>query len=111
MKNILKVAMLMMFVGIAVVTWIGAAAADPGEDLYAKKCAACHGDKGDGTGPLASNFSHHPGNFTDPKFWQGDVDKKITDSVTAGKDQMLPMRLKPDEIQAVIGYIKKTFKK
>ena len=29
--------------------------------------------------PMASTFDPKPGNFNDPKFWQGDVNKKITD--------------------------------
>ena len=52
-----------------------------------------------------------PGNFCDPKFWQGDVDKKIADSVTQGKNQMKPIKLNPDEIKAVIEYIKSSCKK
>jgi mono/diheme cytochrome c family protein len=111
MKNILKVAWLMMFVAMAVMAWSGVAAADQGQDIYTNKCAPCHGVNGAGDGPMASNFSHHPGNFTDPKFWQGDVDKKITDTVTNGKDQMIPVDLNPNEIKAVINYLKKTFKK
>lgn len=57
------------------------------------------------------SFSPPPDNFTDPKFWQGDVDKKISDAVTKGKKQMVPVDLKPEEIKAVTAYIHKTFKK
>ena len=67
--------------------------------------------KGKGKGPLASTFDPKPGNFCHPEFWQGDVDKKITDAVTKGKNQMIPVNLKPDEIKAVIGYIKSSCKK
>jgi mono/diheme cytochrome c family protein len=111
MKNILKLAWLMMFVAMAVMTWTGAAAADQGQDLFTNKCAPCHGDNGKGDGPMASNFSTHPGNFTDPNFWQGNVDQKITDTVNNGKGQMIPVDLSPDQIKAVINYIRKTFKK
>lgn len=111
MRDFFKAVLLIVVGGGAILTWAGVSAADEGQKIFTDKCVPCHGEKGDGTGPMASNFSHHPGNFTDPKFWQGDVDKKITDAITNGKDQMIPVDLKPDEIKAVIGYIKKTFKK
>jgi mono/diheme cytochrome c family protein len=89
----------------------GEARAADGRAVFQDKCVPCHGEKGDGKGAMASNFSHHPGNFNDPKFWQGDASKKISDAVTNGKDQMIPVDLKPDEIKAVTEYITKTFKK
>ncbi len=98
----------------ATVALLGAASgawAQDGKAIYGAKCEACHGPKGDGKGPLASTFSHHPGNFCDPKFWQGDVDKKITDAVTKGKDQMVPVNLKTEEIKAVTEYIKSSCKR
>lgn len=85
--------------------------AQSGKAIYTDKCAPCHGEKGDGKGPMAKTFEHKPGNFNDPKFWQGDANKKISDSITKGKDQMEPVDLKPDEIKAVADYMNKTFKK
>lgn len=82
-----------------------------GKKIYIDKCAPCHGEKGDGKGPMAKTFEHKPGNFNDPKSWQGDANKKISDSITKGKDQMEPVDLKPDEIKAVVDYMNKTFKK
>ena len=55
--------------------------------------------------PEARQFQRSQG------LWQGDVNKKITDSVTKGKNQMVPVNLKPDEIKAVTEYIKKTLVK
>jgi len=60
---------------------------------------------------MCTNFSPGPGSFTDPKFWQGDVNKKISDSVSNGKNQMIQVDLKPGEIKAVTEYITKSFKK
>jgi cytochrome c oxidase cbb3-type subunit I/II len=39
-----------------------------GKELYAKACAACHGDDGQGEGPVATRmvFNSHPANFTKP---------------------------------------------
>lgn len=89
----------------------GAAKAADAKQLYTDKCAPCHGEKGDGKGPMAVTFSPPPGNFKDPKLCQGDVHKKITESITKGKNQMVPVDLKPDEIKAVCEYIIKTFQK
>ncbi len=111
MKKMVVWAMAGLFLGVGLLGALNAAWAQDGKAVYSQKCEACHGEKGDGKGPLASTFSHHPGNFCDPKFWQGDVDKKITDAVTKGKNEMVPLNLKADEIKAVIGYIKSSCKK
>jgi mono/diheme cytochrome c family protein len=95
-----------VFFGTPMGSW-----AQDGSKIYADKCVPCHGEKGDGNGPMAKIFNPHPTSFTDPKFWQGDVDKKISESVTKGKGQMVPIDLKPAEIKAVTDYMTKTFKK
>ena len=38
-----------------------------GRDIYAVKCALCHGEKGDGKGPAATGLTVKPGDFTDRK--------------------------------------------
>ncbi len=81
-----------------------------GKKLYSEKCQLCHGVKGDGNGPAASAFSPKPANFTDPKFWQGDVDKKITDTIENGHGMMPAFDLKPGEIKDIIDYLTQTFK-
>jgi mono/diheme cytochrome c family protein len=87
------------------------AADDQGKTIYTDKCLPCHGEKGDAKGPMAVCYSPPPGSFIDAKFWQGNVDQKIADSMTKGKGQMIPVDLKPEEIKAVTEYIKKAFKK
>jgi mono/diheme cytochrome c family protein len=111
MKKTFAWAMAGLFLGVGLFGAPNASMAQDGKQIFDAKCAACHGEKGDGKGPLASNFDPKPGNFSDPKFCQGDVHKKIADSVTKGKNQMVPMNLKPDEIKAVTEYIKKTLVK
>ena len=111
MRKMILWAVVGLFLGIGLLMTQGPAWAVDGKTVFMDKCVPCHGEKGDGKGPMASNFSHHPGNFTDPKFWQGDANKKIADAITNGKDQMIPVDLKPDEIKAVIEYTNKTFKK
>jgi len=81
-----------------------------GKKLYSDKCQICHGVKGDGNGPAASALSPRPANFTHPKFWQGDVDKKITDTIENGHGMMPAFDLKPGEIKDIIDYLTQTFK-
>ena len=38
-----------------------------GKEIYAAKCALCHGDKGDGKGPGAVNLPLKPADLTDAK--------------------------------------------
>lgn len=94
------------FWGTPSATW-----AQDGGKIYTDKCLPCHGEKGDGKGPMAKTFDPKPGNFKDPKLCQGDTHKNITDVVTKGKNQMVPVDLKPAEINAVCDYIIKTFVK
>jgi mono/diheme cytochrome c family protein len=111
MKKILAWATVGLLLGIALGGAPSATMAQDGGKIYTDKCLPCHGEKGDGKGPLAVTFDPKPGSFGDAKFCTGDVHKKITDAVTKGKNQMVPVDLKPDEIKAVCDYITKTFKK
>ena len=47
--------------------WTDAAMIARGKQLYAAKCALCHGEQGDGKGPAATNLTPKPGDFTDTK--------------------------------------------
>ena len=38
-----------------------------GKEIYIAKCALCHGEKGDGTGPGSLNLPLKPADFTDAK--------------------------------------------
>jgi mono/diheme cytochrome c family protein len=96
---------------ILVVTWGSSAprAAD-GKAVYDSKCAVCHGATGGGDGSGAALFKTKPQKFTDPAFWQGNVDQKITQAVTMGYREMGKMDLSSDEIKAVSAYITQKFK-
>lgn len=82
-----------------------------GKTLYTNKCQFCHGIKGDGKGPAAIPLMRHPVDFTDPKFWQDNVVKKIDVTIKKGKEMMPAFDLEPDEIKAITWYISHTFKK
>jgi mono/diheme cytochrome c family protein len=81
-----------------------------GKKLYSNNCQICHGVNGKGDGPAGSALSPKPADFTDPKFWIGDVGKKITETIENGHGMMPSFNLKPVEIKDIIDYISKTFK-
>ena len=111
MRKIIAWTVAGLFLGVGLLVTPSGSWAQDGKAIFGVKCEACHGEKGDGKGPLSKTFDPKPDNFCDPKFWQGDVDKKITDAVTKGKNKMIPMKMKPEEIKAVIEYIKSSCKK
>jgi mono/diheme cytochrome c family protein len=96
---------------ILFITWGSSAvkAAD-GQAVYKARCAACHGATGQGDGPGAAIFKSKPQKFTDPAFWQGNADQKISQAITMGYKKMGKMDLSPDEIKAVTAYITQQFK-
>jgi mono/diheme cytochrome c family protein len=110
MKNFLKVGLLIIFGGAAILTWTYAATGDQGQNLYEEKCSLCHGDDGKGNGPGAAAFNPGPADFNSSQFWQGDVRDKIINTVKNGKGTMQPVDASDSEIKAVIGYMEKTFK-
>jgi len=65
------------------------------KDIYANRCAACHGVAGKGDGPGAANLTPKPPNFQD-KSWQAsitdqDMEKAILyGGVAVGKSPMMP---------------------
>ena len=83
---------------------------DQGKKLYGDKCQICHGAKGDGNGPAGATLSPKPAGFTSPKFWQKDVDQKITDTIENGHGMMPSFDLKPAEIKDIIDYLTRAFK-
>ncbi len=100
-----------LLLGIGVLGAPSAGKAQEGRKIFIDKCAPCHGENGKGDGPMASTFDPRPRDFCTPEFWQGNVDKKISDTVTQGKGQMIPVNLNPDEIKAVTAYIKSSCKR
>jgi mono/diheme cytochrome c family protein len=89
----------------------GGAASDSGKRVYEDKCALCHGRNGKGDGPAAAALSPRPADFNSSKFWQSTSDKKIADTIRNGHGVMPAFNLTADQIQAVIDYLKQSFKK
>src|SRR5665811_2431308 len=81
-----------------------------GKAIYKNKCQFCHGIMGDGKGPASEPLLGHPEDFTDSKFWIGDIPKKIEETIKKGKQMMPAFDLEPGQIKAITIYITGTFK-
>jgi mono/diheme cytochrome c family protein len=95
------------------ISWVGMSSGseqDKGKELYDKNCEMCHGIKGDGNGPAAASFNPRPRDFTDPKFWQNNVDQEITNAIENGVGVMPASDLNGDQIKAIIDYMSSSFK-
>lgn len=57
---------------------------DKGKASFNVNCAACHGEKGDGTGPAAAALNPKPRNFATDPFKQGDKLEDVFKTATAG---------------------------
>jgi mono/diheme cytochrome c family protein len=81
-------------------------AADDGKTVYAKKCASCHGDKGEGRPAIAKMMKvefRHLGS----KEVQAKSDAELAKSITDGIDKMKPVKgLSEGEVRAVVAYMR-----
>jgi mono/diheme cytochrome c family protein len=55
-----------------------------GKELYALYCVSCHGEKGDGKGPVGMTLQPPPRDFTTAGFLYGGTDQDIFDVITNG---------------------------
>src|SRR5262245_35081268 len=91
-----------MLLGSGVAAYAAELPASAAQELYQKKCAACH--SADGNSPL------EPLNFSDDKWNHGSdpdaIAKVISEGVTG--TAMLPFKgqLKPEEIEALAAYVR-----
>lgn len=81
------------------------------KDIYANRCAACHGVDGKGDGPGAANLTPKPPNFQD-KRWQGaltdqDIEKAILyGGAAVGKSPMMPSNPDLESDPAVVAALR-----
>ncbi len=108
MKRILIWAVIGIIWATALLPGEGAAA--DGRSLYNDKCTLCHGVRGDGRGPAGAALSPKPTDFTDSQYWQTTGNQKITAVIKYGMGVMPAFDLKPEEIRAIIDYMR-TFRK
>jgi len=77
--------------------------------LYARDCALCHGDSGDGKTDLAKDMQLTMVDWTDPKTLADRQDQELFKIIRNGKDKMPaedPGRAKDDEVWNLVVYIR-----
>jgi mono/diheme cytochrome c family protein len=77
--------------------------------LYARDCALCHGDSGDGKTDLAKDMQLTMIDWTDPKTLANRQDQELFKIIRDGKDKMPaedPGRAKDDEVRNLVVYIR-----
>ena len=78
-----------------------------GEKVYARRCVACHGQKGNGDGPDAVDLGIHPAKLSDPSTRE-ETDGALFWKITVGKKPMpdYGRRLSPTDRWNVINYLR-----
>ncbi|MBF0295795.1 MAG: c-type cytochrome [Magnetococcales bacterium] len=87
--------------------------ASPGRKIFASNCSVCHGDKGDVAVWARSGLSPAPRNFTSDLARRELTRERMVFSVTYGRaETAMPAwvgRLKTEEIEQVVDYIRHAF--
>lgn len=76
---------------------------------YDARCGSCHGVGGAGDGAAAKALKVPLPSFTDSAFAAGRTDDQLTASIANGKAPMMPAfgkQLKPEQIKALVAYIR-----
>ena len=83
------------------------------QEIFEQRCAKCHGN--DGKAQTRKGRELKAKDFTRPKFQQHTADKEIVDTITNGiRKRKMPAfkdKLSPEEIQALVGYVRAFGKK
>lgn len=79
-----------------------------GADIYKDNCQICHGEKGDGNGPMAKGLTTRPEDFTDKTHMAKESDKELFETINNGKGIMPKFGgiLGVEEIKEVLKYIR-----
>ena len=81
--------------------------------LYEENCAICHGDKGDGKTATQSGLVPRPRDFTSAQAAMELTRERMIYAVTNGRRGTAMMshkgRLSPQEIEAIVDYVRATF--
>jgi mono/diheme cytochrome c family protein len=83
-----------------------------GKQSYALNCAACHGEKGDGKGPVAFAIKPPPRNFVSEPFKAGDTVPQIYTTLTNGlpNTKMVAYKHLPEEQRWALAYVVRAFR-
>jgi mono/diheme cytochrome c family protein len=80
-------------------------AADDGKTVYAKKCAACHGDNGEGKPAMAKSLKVEFRHLGAPEV-QAKSDADLAKSINDGTGKMKPVKLSEGDVKAVIAHVR-----
>lgn len=82
------------------------------EYKYARYCAGCHGNSGEGNGRIGRFKKLDPADLTDTNLWTMHDDTQLLESISDGKNDMPAFHyyLNPKEQQELLSYIKNTFR-
>jgi mono/diheme cytochrome c family protein len=94
----------------------GKAAASPGQSIYDRECATCHGPQGKGDGETAAYLTPQPQDFT-----TGIIQKRSDEFLTAviakggvakGLSESMPAfpKLSKSDVQSVVAYVRQLSK-
>lgn len=83
-----------------------------GKRVYEANCSMCHGEKGEGNGPVAAGLSPKPADFRDAKLMKLDTDGGLFWKITHGNSPMpawdaLPAKQRWDLINYIRTFAKK----
>ena len=120
LKNMrhLVVVIVMIIVWLNGLIWLGKQV-DPStkyqsavEYKYARYCAGCHGNNGEGNGRIGRFKKLEPADLTDDSLWEMHDDEQLLDSINAGKDDMPAFYyyLNDEEQREILTYIKERFR-
>jgi len=83
--------------------------------IYQERCAACHGDKGDGNGLGAFAIKPKPRDYTDPEWQKTVTDEELSTAIVrggtaVGKSYMMPanrdLKSKPEVVEAIVAMVR-----
>ena len=81
-----------------------------GKALYLQKCFFCHGEKGDGKGPVADTLKPNPRDFTRDEFKYGCSDEAVFKTIAKGvpATPMAPFegQLSEEEIWHLVHFVR-----
>lgn len=81
-----------------------------GRKIFNANCRVCHILKSEGDLPTPYYLRFRPGDFSNRDFWKNHDERNIENAVSKGKGAMPPQPLNPEEIKAVIHFMKAEFK-
>ncbi len=94
---------------------VSAAAQAEAQQIFATRCAACHGPQGRGDGPASGGLTPRPANFTD-RAWQGRVTDPHVEQIiqyggaAVGRSPAMPsnpdLTSKPEVVAALRAHIR-----